>query len=473
MTKYNQEKSKDGEQVRADMTVQEYPKAASKSARKVHSRGDVRYWTPKVRKVDGSPDFSVQIAFARRRMRFPLKTPNREVAGRKALIIYQSLVANGWGATLAIHKPDAAKPTRCATVGELLGEVKATAGFKEPTFIQYGQCLRQIIADIAGIGDQPAMDEKGEIKRDKDNRIIYLSRFDYRAGGRDAWSAKVDTVPLDKLTADAVQRWRLRYLEKAGRAPDAVRRAQNSANSIIRNARSLFSEKALKFVKAKLVLPEPLPFADAKLEKRGSTRYISKIDAPSLIALAKKELKGEPLKIFYLGLLCGLRKREIDLLQWREVDFTSGQIRVEATEYFQPKSEDSIGQIDLDNEFLELLRSWKAQDGGEFVVSSSRPLRHHLSRTNYRCTPHFEELYSWLRSKGIVARKPLHELRKELGAILASKNGIFAAQSVLRHAQISTTAAYYADKKVRISSGLGSLLTKDDPGTGENGKSPV
>ena len=38
---------------------------------------------------------------------------------------------------------------------------------------------------------------------------------------------------------------------------------------------------------------------------------------------------------------------------------------------------------------------------------------------------------------------------------------IFAAQSVLRHAQISTTAAYYTDKNKRITAGLGSLLSDE------------
>ena len=64
--------------------------------------------------------------------------------------------------------------------------------------------------------------------------------------------------------------------------------------------------------------------------------------------------------------------------------------------------------------------------------------------------------------KSISARKPLHELRKELGALLASQDVIFAAQRVLRHAQISTTASYYTDKKRRITAGLGALLTATD-----------
>ena len=165
------------------------------------------------------------------------------------------------------------------------------------------------------------------------------------------------------------------------------------------------------------------------------------------------------LRFFYLGLLCGLRKREIDLLTWAQVDFGKGVIRIEHTEYFQPKSEDSTGEIDLDAELLVLLQGWKAQASGAFVIESTRKPKHETSRVNYRCEPHFETLYSWLRKQGITARKPLHELRKELGAILASTQGIFAAQSVLRHAQISTTAAYYTNKKKRISAGLGVLLT--------------
>ena len=115
--------------------------------------------------------------------------------------------------------------------------------------------------------------------------------------------------------------------------------------------------------------------------------------------------------------------------------------------------------MDLDAETIALLRGWKAAGAGPFVIQSTRKPRHEASRANYRCTTHFDHLYAWLRKQGITARKPLHELRKELGAILASTQGIFAAQSALRHAQISTTASYYTDKKRRITAGLGALLS--------------
>lgn len=208
-------------------------------------------------------------------------------------------------------------------------------------------------------------------------------------------------------------------------------------------------------------MPEPLPFAGVKLGKRQNTKYVSRLDAATIIAQARAELAGVSFRLFVLALLVGLRKREIDTLLWQQVDFAAGQIRIEATEFFQPKSEDSIGTVDLDPETLALLRGWKKQSKGRFVIPAKRPPRYGSTRSYYRCQSQFAALYRWLRAKGVTARKPLHELRKELGAILASSQGIFAAQSVLRHAHISTTAGYHADKKQRITAGLGVLLADE------------
>lgn len=427
--------------------------------RQAVSKTHVAYWLPKVHKPTESPHFNIQIAYKGERHRFPLETADKATGAERARERYMHLVAHGWPATLAHYKPKTVKQKKPASLGEWLESVKATADFRNSTFTTYKQCLRQIAAEIEGIEDQPALDENGNPKRDKKRRIIYRSRFDYRAGGRDAWTAKVDALPLSVLSAAAVQRWKVDYIAKAGDAPDARRRAENSAASLIRCARALFSAKARKYAATELILPDPLPFAGVELPKKGNTAYASKIDASALIESARAELTGEPFKIFCLGLLCGLRKREIDLLTWQQVDFGKAVIRIERTEYFQPKSEDSTGEVDLDPELLTVLQGWKAQASGPFVIESTRKPKHESSRVNYRCEMHFETLYAWLKQQGITARKPLHELRKELGAILASTHGIFAAQSVLRHAQISTTAAYYTDKKKRISAGLGALLT--------------
>ena len=341
----------------------------------------------------------------------------------------------GWDEAIAKHRAKEGRDPKIATVGDLLSEVGATAGFRRSTFTTYAQSLRRVVSEIAGIGDQPVLDDQGVPVRDPEGAVVLYSRYDYRAGGGDAWREKVDAQRLDILTPAAIQRWRLAYVARAGDEPDAVCRAKNGCSSWIRNARALFSGKALHYVRDRLVLPDPLPFSGVKLEKGGTSRYISRIDAGKLITEAKAELDGEPFLIFCLALFCGLRKREIDSLLWSQVDFESGQIRIEPTKYFQPKSEESIGAVDLDPELLALLKGWKPKTTGEFVLPSTRSPRYEASRTNYRCERHFGQVYDWLRSKGVTARKPLHELRKELGAILASQSGLFAAQRVLRHAQ--------------------------------------
>ena len=49
-------------------------------------------------------------------------------------------------------------------------------------------------------------------------------------------------------------------------------------------------------------------------------------------------------------------------------------------------------------------------------------------------------------------------MRKEIGALIVTEHGIYAASRFLRHSDITTTARHYADHKARISVGLGKLL---------------
>ena len=52
-----------------------------------------------------------------------------------------------------------------------------------------------------------------------------------------------------------------------------------------------------------------------------------------------------------------------------------------------------------------------------------------------------------------------NDARPECGAVIANSMGIFAASRALRHSDIRVTSQYYADKKVRITTGLGSILS--------------
>ena len=83
---------------------------------------------------------------------------------------------------------------------------------------------------------------------------------------------------------------------------------------------------------------------------------------------------------------------------------------------------------------------------------NSRPFEH------YRCHTEFVDLIAWLRSKGVVSRTPLHSLRKEFGSQINARYGLFAASSMLRHADIKTTVGHYIENKQRSVLGFGHLL---------------
>lgn len=117
-------------------------------------------------------------------------------------------------------------------------------------------------------------------------------------------------------------------------------------------------------------------------------------------------------------------------------------------------------QVLIAPEVMKELRDSMSRTEGPFIVQSNRPPLNHSARAYYRCEPIFERLNEWLRSKGVTADKPLHELRKEIGALVATKHGIYAASRFLRHSDITTTARHYAEHKTRISVGLGKLFNK-------------
>lgn len=101
------------------------------------------------------------------------------------------------------------------------------------------------------------------------------------------------------------------------------------------------------------------------LYPRSSMRYRSSFDLVKLTEDARNELldeRPEHFKVFVLAVMAGLRRREIDTLEWAAFRWEIAAIRIEPTRYFQPKSEDSIGDVEVDPEVLEIFRTCWARD---------------------------------------------------------------------------------------------------------------
>ena len=211
----------------------------------------------------------------------------------------------------------------------------------------------------------------------------------------------------------------------------------------------------LKFIKLDIACS---PFEGVAFEPRRSMRYQSSFDVEELIRSAQTELKQEQFKIFLLAMMAGLRRNEIDKLEWQAFDWDNGLISIRATSHFSPKTEDSTGEVEVDSEVMELFRGYYAKRTGDFVIESEIAPRPQGTYAHYRCQKDFDTLATWLRAHSVTDRRPLHTLRKEYGSQVCAKHGIYAASHALRHADIAITSQHYLDKRKSATAGLGAFL---------------
>ena len=376
-------------------------------------------------------------------MTFSLGTGNKEAAARGASRIYSDLLTLGVEATTAKHRMQGQRDNgpSVVTIGEWIEAARGVSASNAATFAQYAASLRLIAGQILSV------------RKTK-------KRFGPGKGGAKAYRAGINGASLEILSAQAVQRWRLAYVAQA-KNPGQERSRMTSANSTIRQARSLFADKVVRFL-PDVRLPSPRPFADVEFFPKQSARYFSRIDPQALLRKAQGELAGSDPPAFLamlLALAAGLRRGEIDSLGWPQIDFERALIRVEATEAASLKTADSRGEVPIDRGVVAMLRGFRAKARGQFVIEAEGGqygLR--VWGRHYRADSVFTRLNHWLRKHGVTARKPLHELRKELGSLITAEHGIYAASRVLRHSNVATTAAHYADLKTRPTVAVGLWL---------------
>ena len=411
------------------------------------------FWASRVFKAkndraEESPNYSMKVQFKGRRFSFTLRTTNKDMAARLAAGIYNDLLLLGVDETLAKHRPEEQKGESMATIGEYIAAARVVMDVRPASFAGYAASLRRIAGDILNK------------KRSRRSKIA----------SKNATKAEIDKASLEILTPTAVQAWRLAFVARAGRNAKLARAARITSNSFVRNAKSLFSPRVVKFL-ATLRLPNPLPFTGVEQFARESMRYHSKIDAGEIMRKAQAELAESKPEIFHVLLMavaCGLRRGEIDALTWSDIDFKEQKIHIDFSEHGELKTEDSRGSVDIDSTTAQLLQGYRAKlkaRAEDFVIPAYKAAAGDMSRewgNRYRTGSTFEKACAWLRENGVDSNKPIHTLRKEAGSIIATRDGIFAASTFLRHSDIGVTAKYYADKKTKTTIDMASLLAQPE-----------
>jgi integrase len=382
----------------------------------------------------------MKLQHAGQRRKLSLETPIKPAAAARARDNYLTVLAGGWDALIKPEQVTASRTTG-VTVGHFLSELSSKSDMKAKTLAGYAIAFRGIVAGICGI-------EGGREK------------FDHRSGGHARWIERIHAVRLSEVTPERVQAWKRAFLARAGKDPIALRSARTSFNSFLRRAKSLFAPGAIKHLA--IQLPSPLPFEGIKFEPRQSMRYRSSIDATELSQAAQRELAEQEPNVylaFLLALGAGLRRIEIDRLEWSAFRWEESVIRIEPTRYFDVKTEHSIGDVQVDPELMTIFLGYAARALTSFVIENDNLPIADATFENYRAQATFERLIGWLKAHGVRSRKPIHELRKEFGSMVNRMHGLSAAKDLLRHADIQITASHYIDAPRKATSGLGPLLT--------------
>lgn len=469
------------------------------------SRNDIRFWEQRVyqpafrnesgvAKMNGNYHVKIQAHGERRGV--SLQATSIRSAAKAARDLDALIKLHGWEKGLLAFRGAPIASKSPVTLGEYLSAVAATGVIKPGTLEIYARKVRTIADCIQPVKmpEKPNARVEGKTQKPRSKRIY--SKYDHATGGAEIWRNLVDATPIEKLSPQNILRWRNEALKPFHSNPLKLMSTTRTVNSDVRAGQSIFADKVRAKIPS-LQLPEPIPFSTTDLLKEGKNPYRSKISSPdellmdgaNELAMTTAELefqamfnpksikgvtlnsatphqknraetmaqrKQEAFKGLILGLCAGLRRREIDRLLWEQVDFGQSCIWAETTDVFELKA-DSSGKIVLDLHIMDLLKCWRKKTIGRYVLEGSENITQGR-QTNYRVNQVHEFLVGWLKEKGINTRMSLHALRKEFGSIICEQAGIHAASKMLRHANISQTAAIYADHRKKITVGIGDSL---------------
>jgi integrase len=410
-----------------------------------HAKTSVDYWKTKVCNRSNLQNglLYVRLRSGSRDVWISLATANRMQAASRARDLWVRMKAIGLDALLRELNPEPEPTTENdASVADAIAASARLSVVRPESFAGYAMKLRTLAGEVAGI-PKP---------------LLATSRSAPEAR---RWREAVGAVPLSALTKEAVLAWRKRRVDAAGGSPARRRSAEISADSTIRMARSVFSKPALDAGLATQVrLPAALGLC-AVSTGASFTKFQSTVDPWQLFADAKAELERERPEVFLafaLGLCAALRRSEADRLRWDQIDLRTGRILISTTEAHGAKSPESVREVALAADVLEILRSAsKAPDrDSEFVLRGGRPKQRIGAAPVYRAdmAPYrtWRTLLCWLRGKGVSNRKPAHALRALAATHARDTHGLVAAAELLGHADVRTTArSYSAPTRVTIS----------------------
>lgn len=249
--------------------------------------------------------------------------------------------------------------------------------------------------------------------------------------------------PISLLDDEAVRRFKQAMFDKANDEKARVK-ARTNINSALRQAKSMFTDRAMDLYKRNgLNVPRPDDFQAEKSMKGPKNRYrLPNMEMIEKLFAEIPELKASNSHHYIarlLGLYAGLRPNEIRWLRKDQVRFNGyWYIAIEVTEHFSPKHY-HVRDIPIPENLAKHLLAISEDNDSDFIIGGNQ---------NYRSDKLFREINTHLRNNFFVGiQKPSHELRKLYGSVLAKHHDRDTAQEWLGHEDPKTTVDSYVDKR--------------------------
>ena len=187
---------------------------------------------------------------------------------------------------------------------------------------------------------------------------------------------KLGSIPLNTLTANDLQEF-LNWLKKDGRIKHRGSKGEGLSDSMLQKCHTLYRRALEKAAADGLIIQNPAEGCKLPSIKRKEMQLLTREELQKLLIQAKAEGYYE---IFLLELTTGLRVGELMALQWDDLNFNTGELRIERQAYRikgelliqPPKTKASIRTLILPQPVVEALRLYKQTVCSRWIFPSPK-----------------------------------------------------------------------------------------------------
>ena len=248
-------------------------------------------------------------------------------------------------------------------------------------------------------------------------------------------------IPLNRLTAKDMQQFFV-WLKTEGRA-DQSDGETGLADSQLRNIHSLCWRALEKAVSGNLIPQNPASGCKLPPARKGEMNLLSREAMQKLLIQAKEEKYYE---LFLLEFATGLRLGELTVLQWEDLNLTTGELRISKQAVVivsevvvtEPKTKAAVRTLLLPPKVLEVFREYRKRNVSRWLFPSPKKEDSPLLPSVVR-----QRLHRLLDHAG-CERMRFHDLRHTFATLaLESGKDVKTLSAMLGHVSAATTLDIY------------------------------